>query len=142
MRLVAFTTGATVGAFTGIAAWHVAWGLGASFPFRTRAEAAEAVIGSQRLPGLASSLAVAAALAGATALVADIVPLPAPVRRLGVVGVASVLTTRAAFGFAGATDRLVPGSNAPRFVRLDRRLYSPLCLALAAGSAASLTTSG
>ena len=40
----------------------------------------------------------------------------------------------AAFGFAGRTDRLVPGSESAQFRRLDRRVFVPLCLALAGGA--------
>ena len=47
---------------------------------------------------------------------------------------AGVFGTRAAVGWAGKTDLVSPGSNSARFRRLDKRLYSPLCAALAAGS--------
>ncbi len=39
---------------------------------------------------------------------------------------------RGALGLAGRTDIVSPGSVSERFRRLDRRCYSPLCLALAA----------
>jgi hypothetical protein len=32
---------------------------------------------------------------------------------------------------------LAPGSNSERFVRLDRRIYAPLCLGLSVGCLAS-----
>jgi hypothetical protein len=54
-----------------------------------------------------------------------------------VLAVAGVLGTRAAFGFTGSTGKLVPGSDSPRFASADRRLFSPLCTALAVGSALS-----
>lgn len=139
MRVTTVATVATVGAFAGLAGLHVAWGVGSSFPFDSRDDLAEAVIGSSVVPGLPESVAVAGCLAVAAVLVADVGSVPTPVRRLGVLSVATVLATRAAFGFAGATERLVPGSNAARFVRLDRRVYAPLCALLAAGSAWSLT---
>ena len=41
----------------------------------------------------------------------------------------------AAFGLAGRTDLLVPGSESERFRRLDRRVFGPACLALATGAA-------
>jgi hypothetical protein len=34
-------------------------------------------------------------------------------------------------GLAGRTRLVSPSSASPRFIRLDRRVYSPLCLALA-----------
>ena len=58
-------------------------------------------------------------------------------QRLGVTGVAAVLADRAGLGFAGRTDLASPGSVSTRFRRLDRRVYSPLCLALAAGALSS-----
>jgi hypothetical protein len=46
--------------------------------------------------------------------------------------VAAVLSGRGLLGLAGRTDVVSPGSSSARFRRLDRRVYSPLCLALAA----------
>jgi hypothetical protein len=124
-------TAAALGALAGL---HVAWGLGSSFPFRDADELADAVVGRRAVPPPGACFAVAGALLAATALVADVGGLPRSVQRLGVGGVAAVLATRAALGFAGRTDLAVPGSASPRFRRLDRGVYSPLCLALAAGA--------
>jgi hypothetical protein len=132
---------ATALVLAGIGALHVAWGLGASFPFRDRAALADTVVGNDSVPGRGASLAVAGLLGLAAGLVADLVPLPAPLRRVGVAGVATALAGRAAFGFAGRTDRLVRGSNSPRFAKADRRVYAPLCAALAAGVVVSVTES-
>jgi hypothetical protein len=41
---------------------------------------------------------------------------------------------------AGRTDLVSPGSISPRFRRLDRRYYSPLCLALAMAAGSSART--
>jgi hypothetical protein len=129
----------TASVLAGIGALHVAWGLGSSFPFRDRAELADIVVGSDVVPGRRASLAVAAMLGIAAGLVADVLPVPPRLRRVGVAGVATVLASRAAFGFAGATERLVAGSNSPRFVSADRRVFAPLCAALAAGAVVSAT---
>jgi hypothetical protein len=129
----------TATALAGIGALHVAWGLGSSFPFRDRAALADTVVGNDAVPGRRASLAVAGLLALAAGLVADVVPVPPRLRRVGVAGVATALASRAAFGFAGRTERLVAGSNSPRFVSADRRVYSPLCAALAAGAVVSAT---
>ena len=137
IRCSASTTTAIV--LAGIGALHVAWGLGSSFPFRDRAALADTVVGNDAVPGRGASLTVAGLLAVAAGLVADVLPLPPRVRRVGVVGVAATLASRAAFGFAGRTERLVAGSNSPRFVRADRRIYAPLCAALAAGAVMSAT---
>ena len=79
----------------GIGALHVAWGLGSSFPFRDRAALADTVVGSDAVPGRRASLAVAGLLGLAAGLVADVLPVPPTLRRVGVVGVATVLATRA-----------------------------------------------
>lgn len=133
-RSTSITT-ATV--LAGIGALHVAWGLGSSFPFRDRAALADTVVGNDAVPGRGASLAVAGLLGVAAGLVADVLRVAPRIRRVGVLGVACVLATRAAFGFAGSTERLVAGSNSPRFVTADRRVFAPLCAALAAGAAVS-----
>jgi hypothetical protein len=120
-----------------IGSLHVAWGRGSTFPFSDRDELRDAVIGRPTTPSPGACYAVAGALCAAAALVADVPGLPRGVQRLGVSGVGVVLATRAALGFAGRTDLASPGSGSARFRRLDRRIYSPLCLALAAGALSS-----
>ncbi|HEY3673117.1 MAG TPA: DUF3995 domain-containing protein [Acidimicrobiia bacterium] len=117
-----------------LAGLHVAWGRGSTFPFADRDGLNDTVVGRASTPPPSACLAVAGALTMAGALVADVAPLPRPIQRLGVTGVAVVLASRAALGFAGRTDAVSPGSASVRFRRLDRRVYSPLCLALAAGA--------
>ena len=129
--------GATAATLLGLAGLHVAWGTGSSFPLPDRDALADAVVGRRSVPSPAACFAVAAALTVAAALVADVPGLPRGVQRLGVTGVAAVLTTRAALGFAGRTDAVSPGSASTRFRRLDRRVYSPLCAALAGGAIVS-----
>jgi hypothetical protein len=126
-------------ALLGLAGVHVAWGRGASFPFATLDELHDAVIGRPVQPSPASCYAVAGLLATAAAATAGAPTRGSRLRKLTVVGAATVLATRAGFGLSGRTDALVPGSASPRFRRLDRRVYSPLCLALAAGAAMSLS---
>jgi hypothetical protein len=139
--IVRRTSVGTALALAAIGALHVAWGLGASFPFRDREALADTVVGNDSVPGAGASLAVAGLLGLAAGLVADVLPVPARLRRVGVGGVASALAGRAAFGFAGRTDRLVRGSNSPRFAKADRRVYAPLCAALAAGAVVSAMAS-
>jgi hypothetical protein len=131
------TSMATAIVLAAIGALHVAWAFGSSFPFRDRALLADTVVGNDVVPGRRESLAVAGLLGLAAGLVADVLPVPRPLRRLGVAGIATGLTGRAAFGFAGATGRLVPGSDSPRFVDMDRRVYAPLCATLAIGALVS-----
>lgn len=94
----------------------------------------DAVVGSDEdePPSPAACMAVAGLLGTAACLVAGR-PHGAPaVSRLGAGGVVAVLAIRGGLGVAGRTDLLSPGSVSERFRRLDRRVYSPLCLSLAA----------
>jgi Protein of unknown function (DUF3995) len=118
-----------------LAALHAAWGAGSAWPMADRQALADAVIGAQQVPPPAACFAVSAALASAGALVAGL-PRRRPVlRRIGVAGVVAVLAGRGALGMAGRTYLVSPGSTSARFARLDRRVYSPACLALAGLSA-------
>ena len=121
----------TASALAAAAALHVAWGHGSTFPYTSPAELTDRVVGSSRPPSPTACYAVAAALA-ATAVIAG-VPPRSPWHRGLQLSAAAVFATRAAFGFAGRTDLLMAGSTSPAFRRQDRRLYSPICLALAAG---------
>ena len=131
----------TAGALLGIAGIHVAWGRGSSFPYATTAELSDAVVGNQVVPSPAACYGVAGLLAVAAGAVAGLPRPDARVRRLVVAGAAAVLATRAGYGFAGRTDALVPGSSSARFRRNDRRVFAPLCAALAAGALMSLRRS-
>jgi hypothetical protein len=134
-RVIAITT---AGALAAIGGLHVAWGRGSAFPFPDRAALADVVVGNKVVPGARESFAVAGLLGLASALVADALPVPRNLRSAAVLGVAAVLATRAAFGFTGNTGRLVPGSDSPRFVAADRRLFAPLCTVLALGALTSV----
>ncbi len=126
--------------FLGVAAVHVAWGRGSSFPFPTHADLNDAVVGRDVTPSPPACFAVATLLTGA-ALLASGAPIGPPrLRRLGIAAVVGVLTVRGASGLAGRTDALVPGSTSARFRRNDRRYFAPLCLALAAGSATAFAS--
>jgi hypothetical protein len=123
----------TAAALVAIAGLHAAWGLGASFPFRTREELADSVVGTAEMPSLRACLSVAALLGVAGLTVAGLLPLPKWMRRLALRVIASTLATRGVAGALGKTAVLSPGSDSTTFSRLDKRLYAPLCLWLAAG---------
>ena len=126
------------GALLGLAGLHAAWGAGSSWPFRDRRALADAVAGTTEVPGPAACFAVGGALAAAGALVAGW-PAGRPLLRgTGVAGVVGVLAARGTLGLAGRTQLVSPASSSARFTRLDRLVYSPLCLSLAALSALSL----
>ena len=127
----------TATALATVAGLHVAWGFGSSFPMADRAALADTVAGTTDVPPPAACHAVATALLAASALVLDVPVGPPWLRRTGRWVVAGVFTVRAVAGLSGRTNALVAGSESPRFRRLDRRYYAPLCLALAAGTAAS-----
>ena len=116
-----------------IAGLHVLWGVGSSFPFRDREQLADSVIGTSEVPPMGACFAVASALALAAVLVTGVAPVPRRIRTLALRLVASVLLTRGVAGALGQTSVLSPGSNSSTFVRLDKKIYSPLCFWLAAG---------
>jgi len=124
----------TAGALFAIAALHAAWGAGRSFPFPDREHLADAVVGTSAVPPAPACYAVAAALTAAAALVQGFPTGRPTVRRVGLLGVVVVLGGRGVLGIAGRTDLVSPASSSARFRRLDRNLYSPLCLALATGA--------
>jgi hypothetical protein len=129
----------TVGALIALAALHVAWGRGLAFPFRDRRELADAVIGRGEAPGPTACHAVATALIAGAVLVGNRPALPTGLRRTGLLVMSAVFAVRGTAGLIGRTDLLSPGSASMRFRRLDRRVYSPMCLALAAGALGALS---
>jgi hypothetical protein len=131
MRITAHMT---AGALAALSALHLAWGFGSSIPFRSRDELADAVVGTTAVPPPLSCFAVAGALAVGAALAAGVAPVPPALRRTVLCVMAAVLGLRGALGLLGKTDALSPGSNSERFLRLDRQIYSPLCVALSLGS--------
>ena len=134
-RLSRVATTATLLAIGGL---HAMWGRGSTFPFTNRDELNDTVIGRAATPSPAACYGVAGLLTAASALVVGVPSRESWLRRAGVCTVAAALGTRAALGFAGKTDLVSPGSASPRFRRMDQRVYSPLCLALAIGAAGSL----
>ncbi|WP_329791194.1 DUF3995 domain-containing protein [Lentzea sp. DG1S-22] len=114
-----------------VGALHVVWTF-SPWPLRTREEFARRVVDVpvDRLPTPGMTLVVALLLAVAGYLVAAqgaLVAVPGPtwLPVVGTGGVAAVLLLRGAVGLALSLRRDT------EFARLDRRYYSPLCLALA-----------
>lgn len=139
LRLPGVVRTLTAGALAAVAVLHAAWARGSAFPFSTRAELAEAVVGADEVPGPAPCLAVAGALTVAAALVAGVPVGPPRLRRAGVAVVAGVLGLRGVLGLTGATASAARGAGkGERFRRLDRTYYAPVCLALAGGTASTL----
>jgi hypothetical protein len=125
------STRAASGGLLALAAIHLAWAAGSSWPLATRADLADAVIGRSggEVPSPAACLLVAGLLASAAATLGA--PDSRP-RRAGARTLVMAFGARGTLGAAGRTELLVPGSSSRRFRALDRRLYSPICLTLAA----------
>lgn len=136
MRLLLQASTATT--LLAIGGLHAMWGSGSTFPFSDRHQLNDTVIGRGATPSPSACYGVAGLLAASSALVAGLPASDNRLRRAGVCAVTVVLGTRAALGFAGKTELVSPGSVSPRFLRMDKRVFSPLCLALAIGSASSL----
>ena len=69
-------------------------------------------------------------------VVAGVPPLPSRLLLAGHAGVVLAVGGRGLLGIIGRTDLVAPGEVTERFRRWDRRLYTPLCLGLAAGTGA------
>lgn len=118
----------------GLATLHVYWGLGGAWPARDERGLVEMVVGDtpdMKMPGLFACLVVTALLT-----LAALAPLSAlgwfalPFARLMTWGAAAVLALR---GIGGLFEtRFRPQIVGRPYARLNVRLYSPLCLALAA----------
>ena len=118
-------------ALLAIGGLHAVWAGGSSWPTRGDDALAEAA-GGGRSHTPSECLAVTGLLTTASAVVAGR-PRRAPrLQRAAAAAVVGVLAARGTFGLAGRTDLLSPGATSARFRALDRRYYSPLCLALAA----------
>ena len=128
------STRASATGLLAIGAMHVVWATGSPWPMKDRRLLTDAVVGSEddQPPPPSACLTVAGLLGTAAALVAGRPRSVPRLSRLGAAGVVAVLTTRGALGLAGRTDIVSPGSSSERFRQLDRRVYSPLCLTLAA----------
>lgn len=129
---------ATSAVLASAAALHVAWGLRIDLPGVDAGAVAEAVAGAAEVPGPVACFAVAGALGSAAALVAGHPTAQPGLVRLGRIGVALGVGGRGLLGLSGRTDLVVPGELTDTFRRWDRRVYTPLCLALAGGTVRAL----
>lgn len=120
-----------------VAAVHGYWALGGHWPARERALLAETVVGpGQPMPGAAATWSVAVLLVAAAAIVLGTgLGTGIWLFRAGALVVGAVLLVRGVAGLylSGVANR------ESTFARLDLRIYSPLCLLLAAGSFMSLS---
>jgi hypothetical protein len=117
-----------------LAALHVVWATGSSWPLSDEGELLDNVVGRPggSAPSPAACLAVAGCLATAAALVSGRPRRWPALSRAGSAGVVATFSVRGAFGLAGRTDLLVAGSSSAAFRERDRKLYAPICLTIAA----------
>jgi hypothetical protein len=132
---LAATRTVTVVSLASLAALHVAWAAGSSWPAADRAALADAIGGFSDVPGPIACGAVAALLALAAACVAGRPQTVAPLARAGSGVVAFVLSARGAAGIAGVMPH---DRRSARFAALNRRVYSPICIALGLASLAGV----
>ena len=130
-----------------VALLHAYWALGGLWPGKDEADLVRHVIGEPRrtrMPPVWITWGVVAAI-----LVAAVWPLFAaglvapPVPSALVLGVAALIGVVFLLrGVAGYTPAWRRGHAAEPFARRDRRLFSPLCLLLAAGYGALVVSGG
>jgi hypothetical protein len=134
---------AAVAALSALGVLHLVWATGSSWPLPDTDEWAGAVSGRPpgQNPGPVACVTVAALLGTAAALVGGHPRSRPGVSRLGSAGVVATFMLRGALGLAGRTDLVSPGSTSARFRAADRRLYGPLCLAIAATALPAVTRS-
>ncbi|MDQ3738210.1 MAG: DUF3995 domain-containing protein [Actinomycetota bacterium] len=137
--------GVAVGGLGVTSVLHLAWAAGSSWPANDREQLADLVFGHDRpMPGAAPTVAVAGLLAGASGLLlarraGQHIPLvPRRLEDLAVRAVPAALALRGLGGLVTSGLRL--GRITELYRRWDLRLYSPLCLLLAASSATTSRT--
>lgn len=133
-RVVAAVVGSA--GLAGIGLAHLAWGRGSSWPMRTREELADAVVGSDAVPGAPACYAVAGLATVAAAVVAGAggAGRPATAARRSI---SLGLAARGLLGGRVAGRALGLPEPSRRFTDLDTTVYRPLCLTLAAATALS-----
>lgn len=115
-------------------ALHVLWGRGSTFPFRSRNDLNDHVVGQQVSPSTAACNVVAGLLVVAVVSVERSAHGSSVVAKVAAAGCGLVLGTRAVLGFTGRTHLAVPGSTSTNFCRNDRRVFAPICALLALGA--------
>lgn len=127
----------TAGILFAVGVLHAAWAAGSTWPYHDDETLTRSVLGVPAAkdfppPGLTLAVTGALSVAGAAALART--STNARVRqaaRLLTLPAAALLALRGVGGFAQSL--LAPQASTPEFRRNDLRIYSPLCLTLAAG---------
>lgn len=124
------------GTLAALSVLHFAWAAGSTWPMRDAITLAEVAAGTKEMPGRGKCAVVGGGLASAAVLVAGAGGDRAAARAARL-AIAAGFLVRGVAGVTGETVRLVPWTPGPRFVRLDRRYYGPLCLVISATAATS-----
>lgn len=127
------------GGLIAVAAVHVNWARGSVWPASDAQRLAQAVIGRNRMPGAVPCLSVSALLMLGASFVSGFPQHLPKLQRAGALGVVVTLALR---GVIGASGRMPHDRASQTFAYWNRRLYSPLCIALAALCAAGLVLPG
>lgn len=114
---------------------HFLWAIGRTWPIREEKLLAQTVVGTaniERMPPRLASLAVAALTLGAGIFALSLADHTSGgvTMTLAALPVAAIFLAR---GAAGYTSWWVARTPEPSFRLNDRRVYSPLCLAVGAG---------
>jgi Protein of unknown function (DUF3995) len=121
---------------TAISLLHLAWAFGSAFPCQDRETLVRTVVGrsgggSSMPPGFSSALVAAATfLAALWPLIMQgwiVKSVPIPLQGLGTIVLILVFLGRGVIGLTPWFRRLLPEEP---FVTLNRKYYSPLCIAL------------
>ena len=136
-RSVELIAALTILAFVAVAAVHVYWARGGSWPGTDRTDLARRVVGTETFPsnrdtyGVVVALVLAVLLVGASARFWG-APVSDGWVRFGTWGVFAVLALRGVGGLIFSLEALRRGSTNP-FVRPNIKIYSPLVIVLAIG---------
>jgi hypothetical protein len=147
---VKFTPAILTMVLVALAALHAWWGVGGRWPGHDERSLVEMVVGrtrSTRMPGLVRCMLVALALfaaAGLVALQGNVISVDfgVPGARLVQAGFWMAGAVFALRGLAGFIPPIFAYADGTPFASLNRRFYSPLCLLIAAGFAATGTGIG
>ncbi len=118
-----------------VAALHMAWGMGVTWPMATQSELARAVVGTAGITQMPSRMAC---LSVTLMLLIGVIWLWLPnglLTQIGLGVMAGVFLLRGIASFIPALQRLAPEEP---FATLDRRYYGPLCILLGIGTAIHL----
>lgn len=123
-----------------IAVIHMVWAAGSAWPYKDETSLAKAVVGSrgiENMPPRWASLLVSLCLFGAglwALALRGIGPIQVPqmVQFLGGLALTAVFGLRGVLGVFPAFEKMAPEQP---FLRLNRRVYSPLCVLIGLGFA-------